>query len=125
MNSILIDYDSIINNKLHGNLIKKIDQAPNTKLQIGLVLIIPKNQLDKLDGLEKGKEKVNYLNDPSFVKSIKAYNYISCNKNTCRILEPKVKFINLILESIQNNFSNILVIIPLKAKKIIKKICRI
>ena len=55
---ILIDF-KVINIKTHEKLLKNIKyNIPNTKYNLGLALVIPIEQLNILDSLEKGKQKI-------------------------------------------------------------------
>lgn len=81
LSPILIDIKSIINPKTHLILLEKIgnDILKNS----GLVLVIPSNMLKKLKLKNKGLERIEYLNNPEFVNSIKAYCYLlESSKNT-------------------------------------------
>ena len=74
MNTIFINVNSIIDPKTHIVLLEKIgnDILKNS----GLVLVIPSTILKKLKLKNKGKESIEYLNNPEFVNSIKAYCYL-------------------------------------------------
>jgi len=124
MVSLLIDFKNIIDTKKHDSLLKKIQPIPTTKFQLGLLLIIPKKQLENLDAISKGDDKITYLNTPLFIKSIQEFNYIIINKDMCEIVYPRDNFIPLTIETIQSNFINItdiLVSIPIKNKGLIRK----
>jgi hypothetical protein len=124
MVSLLIDFKNIIDTRKHDFLLEKIKPVPKTNFQLGLFLVIPETQLKKLDAINKGCEKITYLNTQSFVKSIEGYNYIIINKEMCEITTPKDDFIHLIVQTIQSNFKDvteILVSIPVKNKRLIQK----
>jgi len=124
MVSLLIDFNNIINSKKHSFLLDKIEESPKTKFQLGLILIIPQKQLDILDDIKIGDDKVNYLNTPDFVDSIQESTFIIINKDISEIVYPKADFITLIIKTIENNFPNILKIcvsIPIKNTEIIEK----
>ena len=74
MNTIFINVNSIIDPKTHIVLLEKIGN--NILKNSGLVLVIPSTILNKLKLKNKGKESIEYLNNPEFVNSIKAYCYL-------------------------------------------------
>ena len=74
MNTIFINVNSIIDPKTHIVLLEKIGN--NILKNSGLVLVIPTTILNKLKLKNKGKESIEYLNNPEFVNSIKAYCYL-------------------------------------------------
>ena len=124
MVSLLIDFKNIIHTTKHDSLLETIQPITTTKFQLGLLLIISKQQLEKLDAINKGDDKIMYLNTPSFIKSIQGFNYIIINKEFCEIVYPRDNFISLTIETIQSNFTDItdvLVSIPIKNKGLIRK----
>ena len=74
MNTIFINVNSIIDPKTHIVLLEKIGN--NILKNSGLVLVIPSTILKKLKLKNKGRESIEYLNNPEFVNSIKAYCYL-------------------------------------------------
>ena len=124
MTSLLINYNKIINKTKHPFLLNKIKSIPNTKYDLGLILIIPAKKLDVLDSLEKGDDKILYLNNKSFVDSIQDYNFVIFRDKICEIIYSRARFIPLYIESIENGFPNldkILISIPVTNTTTINK----
>jgi hypothetical protein len=122
MISLIIDYNKIISEKKHHLLLKRIKPIPQTKNNLGLILIIPETTLEKLNSLEKGENKVKYLNNNSFIDSIKEYNFFIYKDNICELVYCKGNFIKLFLDSIEQEFhdlNGILISISLKDTKLI------
>ena len=122
---LLIDF-KVINVKTHEKFLKNIkDHIPNTKYNLVLALVIPIEQLNILDNLEKGKQKIEYLNNEIFIRDIQEHNFIINKDKICQIINPtKSKYIKLYIEKIESEFTDsdiILVSIPIKNKKIIQK----
>lgn len=78
--SLLIDFDNIIKPNQHSKLISKIQPIPDSKHNIGLVLVIPPEQLVILERIPKGDGRVAYLNTDSFVSTISGYAYLIYDK---------------------------------------------
>lgn len=83
MNSvpILIDYKNIVGKNSLPNLVEKIKPIPETDLSLGLVLLVDKKHYDELSNLPPGKDKINYMDTPSFIDSISGVAYIIYNKD--------------------------------------------
>lgn len=87
--SLLIDYNIIKKNmNILTSFTKKL-RLPDTSYSIGIILIITKKQLEKLNLLPKGIQKINYLNDTIFINSIIEIHYIIYNDITkiCELLD--------------------------------------
>lgn len=123
MVSLLIDFNNIIHSNKHSLLLKKIKPIPQTKFLLGLILLIPPEQLVKLDSLKLGEEKINYLNDSIFIKKILDFSFIICNKNFCELYNPPKKYLSTFIDTIEDNFeqiTEILVSIDISERKLIE-----
>jgi hypothetical protein len=124
MVSLLIDFKKIIDTKNHSFLLEYLEQVPKSKFDIGLILIVPKKQLDILGKLGLGKQKIEYLNNKSFVKSILSHTYVIFNETICEIVYPIHSFVGVVIQSIfteLQDVTKILVGIPIKEVKTIEK----
>lgn len=101
--SLLVDFNNIIKPNNLNNLIAKIQPLPETtKYHIGLVLIIPKYQLQLLEKIPVGYGRVQYINSVEFVNSIEGVAYLIYNKRKkiCEITGMSRYIIKKVLESI-------------------------
>ena len=108
---LLIDYNNIIEPNINflGELSQKIKPVPNNDgFILGLILIIPEDKLDSLKNMEKGKERILYLNNRGFVDDIKGYTYVKYDtkRKICEFIDEQQVYLPLILESILSNFPN-------------------
>ena len=128
--AILIDYNNIIE---LNNLINIKQRIPplsdiytqNSSNYIGLILIIESLQIQNLENLPHGIDRVEYINSLSFVNSIKDYMYLIYDqkKSLCEIIDFKKEFAVEILESVLTSLPHdviVLVNINLRDKNWIK-----
>ena len=78
---MLIDYKNIVGKNELPNLVEKIEPIPETELSLGLVLLVDKKHYDKISNLDSGKDKIKYMDTPSFINSISGIAYIIYNKD--------------------------------------------
>jgi hypothetical protein len=116
---ILIDYNVIYKNKLN-ELINKLSNIEKfdlnssfetSEILIGICIIIPEDIFERLQKLEKGIIRLNFINSKKFINSIKYINFIlyEKNKNICEILNTNnlnYNYLSLILNSVLENFPN-------------------
>lgn len=100
MEGLLIDYDNVIETSKFEALKSYVSPSPDTKYNTGIVLIIPKKILRKLETCD---DKINYANSKEFIHSIKHYSYLVFNEKNCDIINPKT-FIRVILKTLQSKF---------------------
>jgi hypothetical protein len=103
MSSLLIDYYNVIDTKNHNLLLDKIKVKiipKKSKYKLGLILFISNKEFDIFDNLNNGDEKIKYLNDENFIKSIEDFTYILHDYKICEILYP-VKKIKLCISTIE------------------------
>ncbi len=107
MPSILVDYDKIILDTNLPNL-KKIIEVPEKikKFSPGLVLVVTNSAYEKISSFSPGKKRVEYLNNPEFVNSIKnsCYVYYSEKKDVCVLLDKCLSILQEILPAILSGF---------------------
>ena len=99
--AILIDFKSIINPELHNKLINAIQPIPETKFSLGLVLVIKEEVARTLKSLDKGEERINYINTDNFIEGIYGFGYLIYNKRKklCEIVSMNRKILPLIIDS--------------------------
>jgi len=108
MASILIDFENIIEPNNLPELKKIIKPVPETKLSIGLVLVVSKEQYAYLSDIPMGYGRVEYLNSNMFTRSISGYAYLIYDKRkrVCEIMGIQGNILKLILESALGNIPN-------------------
>lgn len=124
MNSILIDFDKIIypNSQKLNILMQKIKPVPKTSFTIGLIIFSKNDITNILSKLNKGEERIEYLNSASFISNILGYNYLIYNKEKkiCEIILDKKDVLSSILSNTMQYFPNdvyISCVIPLESAK--------
>ena len=78
---MLIDFNKIV---LPNNLTllkERIQPIPNTKYDIGLVLVLYESVLHSLEMIPKGKKRIQYINSKTFVDGILDFAYVIYNKS--------------------------------------------
>ena len=110
--SIVVDYDHIIK---YNNLLlleNRITPPPQTKLSIGLVLVITKEQYEALQSKPKGHKRIEFINSIQFVNSISVYVYFIYDKykKLCEIVDIKDQFLSQVVESILYSIPNDIII---------------
>ena len=105
---LLIDYDNIVKPHMLNKLENKIRPIPDdNEYHNGVILVIPKYQLNLLELVPKGIGRVNHLNTDSFVNSIEWYCWFVYDrrKEVCEITGVSLTkhMLDSILESIPNN----------------------
>lgn len=123
---IVIDYTNIIKDNKLLLLKKRINPPPNTELDIGLVIVITKEQYEALQNQPKGHKSLEYINTDTFVNSISGYVYFIYDKYKykCEIIEIKDQILQLV-ESILYSLPNdifVFVSISLNDKQLSRKI---
>jgi hypothetical protein len=76
MASILVDYRAVVAKNNLEHLLSRVGPPPDTTLEIGLVLVIPKTVLDELDGKPRGSGRIKFLDSSSFVGTIQGVAYL-------------------------------------------------
>jgi hypothetical protein len=112
MESLLIDFDKIIKPNNLDLLIKKITPILQTKLNLYVIIIAPKLNIQFFLGLSTKKEQNEYLNSLSFIQSIQNYTYgvFDKNKKIYEIFDSNGLFLPQILARLLKNFpSDILI----------------
>jgi hypothetical protein len=106
MSSILVDFYSIVSKE--SDLYKKVIIDKKFKNgEIGLLLLIPKNIFLKLENLEKGKKRVDFINSKEFSDSIISFTFSEYNKgkNLCTLHINNNNNIKDFIKTLENNFS--------------------
>ena len=97
--SILVDVKSIIKPSNLSLLTQYIGPIPITKKSIGVILVLPKDQLVILKNKTTRKNRIQYMNDPEFVSSIIDFSYLVFDKNICSISDSNPTFMKHLLEN--------------------------
>ena len=85
--SILVDVKSIITPSSNLPSLKQfIGPIPKTKKSVGVIIVLPRHQLITLKSKSTPKERIDYMNDPSFISSIIDFSYLVFDKKTCSVL---------------------------------------
>jgi len=108
MNNILIDFDNIIKHNNLSSLQEYVKPVPKTKFSLGLVLVIPNEQLKVLENIPKGIKRVEYINSIPFIESITGYAYLVYDKNKriCEITKIAGPVITHVIDSALCNIPN-------------------
>lgn len=108
MASLLIDFDNIIKSSKLSLLETRIKPIPETKFSLGLVLVVPQDDITALETIPKGKERVQYLNSFNFVKNISGYSYLIYDKKkkVCEIIGMKGSILPKVMESVLSSIPN-------------------
>jgi len=97
--SILVDVKSIITPNNLSLLTQYIDPIPKTQKSIGVIFVLPKDQLVILKNKSTRENRIQYMNDPEFIKSIINFFYLVFNKNICSISDSNPTFMKHLLEN--------------------------
>lgn len=108
MNNILIDFDNIIKHNNLSSLQEYIEPVPKTKSSLGLVLVIPNKQLNILESLPKGRQRIDYIDSSAFIESIfgLAFLIYDKNKRVCEITKVSGPVISYVIDSALCNLPN-------------------
>jgi hypothetical protein len=108
MNSLLLDYTNVIKTQQIQLLTNHIKQKPNTRHNLGLILIIPRKSLQTLREIPEVIEKIKYLGSVEFVESIAEWVYViyNSNKKICELLVPPPKYMELIIDTLMRSLPN-------------------
>ena len=92
MSSLLIDRKNLKRYNIY-NLLEMVGDHPETKDEIGYVFLSKSDQVNILNKLPKGKERVDYINTLKFISSISSFYTIiyNINKKICEIRTPMSK----------------------------------
>lgn len=112
LSPLVIDFNTVVKN--NKNKPDKLEEFVDSKLNLHnyfnpiLILIIPNENQNFLDKLEKGYQKIKYINSNTFINSIVDYCFFDCNLEikSINIYENLNKnYIDLILETVLTYFS--------------------
>ena len=122
MVTLTIDFNNII--KIHNleNIKKRVSPIPISKLKLGLILLIPSEQLKILNSQPKGDKRVQYINTLQFINFIQGYAYTTYDdkKNVCELLRKQNIKMEQIVRELIGVFPNNSLIwdsIPIKSLK--------
>jgi hypothetical protein len=81
MSGLLIDYSKIVSKK-HSLLLSKLSKPPPTPhgSTLGLVVVASSPQLARISQFPEGSQRVDYLNNPEFVRGIRSHYYVFYSK---------------------------------------------
>jgi len=106
---LLIDFDKIVRPNNLVNLLNIIQPVQtNKKYNTGLILTIPKLQLDLLNQVEKGIGRVQYINTISFVENISEYAWFIYDrrKKVCEIMGIQGSLTKNMIDSVLSSIPN-------------------
>jgi len=108
MASLLIDFDNIIKPSALSLLETRIKPIPETKFSLGLVLVVPEDNIAALETIPKGKERVSYLNSSRFVDTISGHAYLIYDKKkkVCEIMGMEGSILPKVMESVLSSIPN-------------------
>ena len=97
--SILVDVKSIITPNNLWLLKSYITPIPKTKKMVGVIFVLPKQQLIILKNKSTRKDRIQYMNEPEFIRSIIDFSYLIFDKKTCSISHSNPAFTKHLLEN--------------------------
>lgn len=110
LKDLLIDYNSIIKPHNLTLLNNRINKPDHVSAGVGVVLVVPSRQIELLETIPLGHERVNYINSVEFVNSIEGYAYIIYDntRKICEIVDVDgpVSMLRHVIESILTNLPN-------------------
>lgn len=88
MTSLLVDYENVIHPNDLPVLKRKIYPAPITDHTLGIILVVPKEVIAKLGSIPLGENRIRYLDNQNFIRSLKGFAYLIYDedRNICDIV---------------------------------------
>ena len=97
--SILVDVKSIIVPNNLSLLKQYIGPIPYSEKSMGIVFVLPKQQLVKLKSKPTARERIEYMNDPEFIRSIIDFSYLVFDKKICHMSISNPALLKHLLEN--------------------------
>ena len=108
MDTITIDFNNVVLPNDLSLLKERTKPFPQTKLKLGLILLILKEQRQLLESIPSGVKRISYINTPVFVEAIQGYAYVIYDekKKVCEIGQKYGVSLDQLSEEILGVFPN-------------------
>ena len=103
--SLLINVSIIVSNDL-PNFKEKIGPIPESDMNIGIVILINETTLNKLKSIQKGVDKLQYLDSREFINNITFFSYLQFNKKICKLSKNSVNNLKVVIENTMRYLPN-------------------
>ena len=106
MEGLHIDYNTVALPNRLDPLKQRVEPVPATPDQLGLVLVVPSEQLTALEDVPKGEERVQFIGSPDFIQSIKAYAFLVNDRSSgvCTIVGADSESFKIAIAKAEQDF---------------------